>query len=409
MDAEDVVLTIGIMLAAGLVVQPLADRLRLPRMLLLLGVGALLGPSVLDWIDVPLEAVGSQVLLTLGVSIILFYGGLQLSVRVLSRVAVGLGMLVIPGVIVTAVLVGLVASAVFDVSTSMGLLIGAALAPTDPAILIPLFERIRIRRKVSQTVIAESALNDPTGAVLTFTFLAVLVSGDDSATEPILDFITQLGIAIGLGLAFGLLLSVIVSSRRLGLWGEAAGIAVLAIVALSFPGIQDAGGSGYLGAFIAGLIVGNMQELRIGMHTHQESEMRFLVANLADVAVLLVFITLGANLPFGAIADEWLPALAVLATLLFVARPIAVLLSLLPDRRGKWTRQEIVFIGWTRETGVVPAALAGIIVAEGVADADLVVVCVALAIIVTLTLQASTKRWLAHRLGLIEEEPLPPP
>ena len=76
MDAEDVVLTLGIMLAAGLVVQPLADWLRLPRMLLLLGVGALLGPSVLDWIDVPLEAVGSQVLLTLGVSIILFYGGL---------------------------------------------------------------------------------------------------------------------------------------------------------------------------------------------------------------------------------------------------------------------------------------------------------------------------------------------
>jgi potassium/hydrogen antiporter len=407
-DAEDVVLTLGIMLAAGLIVQPLADRLRLPRMLLLLGVGALLGPSVLDWIDVPLEAVGSQVLLTLGVSIILFYGGLQLSARVLSQVAIGLGMLVIPGVIVTAVVVGLVASAVFDVSTSMGLLIGAALAPTDPAILIPLFERIRIRPKISQTLIAESALNDPTGAVLTFTFLAVLLSGDSSATEPILDFVTQLGIAIGLGLAFGVLLSVIVSSRRLGLWGEAAGIAVLAVVALSFPGIQDAGGSGYLGAFIAGLIVGNMQELRIGMHTHQETEMRFLVANLADVAVLLVFITLGANLPFGTIADEWLPALAVLATLLFAARPLAVLLSLLPDRRGKWTREEIVFIGWTRETGVVPAALAGIVVAEGVADADLIVVCVAMAIIVTLTLQASTKRWLAHRLGLAEQDPLPP-
>ena len=90
MDAEDVVLTIGIMLAAGLVVQPIADWLRLPRMLLLLGAGALLGPSVLDWIDVPLDAIGSQVLLTLGVSIILFYGGLQLSVRVLSRVVVGL-------------------------------------------------------------------------------------------------------------------------------------------------------------------------------------------------------------------------------------------------------------------------------------------------------------------------------
>jgi potassium/hydrogen antiporter len=406
-DAEDVVLTLGIMLAAGLVVQPLADVLRLPRMLLLLGVGALLGPSVLDWIDVPLDAIGSQVLLTLGVSIILFHGGLQLSARVLSQVAVGLGMLVIPGVIITAVLVGLVAAAVFDVSTSMGLLIGAALAPTDPAILIPLFERIRIRPKISQTIIAESALNDPTGAVLTFTFLGVVLSGERSATGPVVDFLTQLGIAIGLGIAFGVVISLIVSSRRVGLWGEAAGIAVLAVIALSFPGIQDAGGSGYLGAFIAGLIVGNMRELGIGMHTHHETEMRLLVANLADVAVLLVFITLGANLPFRAIADEWLPALAVLGTLLFVARPIAVLASLLPDRRGKWTRQEIVFIGWARETGVVPAALAGLIVAEGVDDADLVVVCVAMAIIVTLTLQASTKGWLARRLGLGEENPPP--
>ena len=408
MDAEDVVLTLGIMLAAGLVVQPLADVLRLPRMLLLLGVGALLGPSVLDWIDVPLDAIGSQVLLTLGVSIILFHGGLQLSARVLSQVAVGLGMLVIPGVIITAVLVGLVAAAVFDVSTSMGLLIGAALAPTDPAILIPLFERIRIRPKISQTIIAESALNDPTGAVLTFTFLGVVLSGERSATGPVVDFLTQLGIAIGLGIAFGVVISLIVSTRRVGLWREAAGIAVLAVVALSFPGIQDAGGSGYLGAFIAGLIVGNMRELGIGMHTHHETEMRLLVANLADVAVLLVFITLGANLPFGAIADEWLPALAVLGTLLFVARPIAVLASLLPDRRGKWTRSEIVFIGWARETGVVPAALAGLIVAEGVDDADLVVVCVAMAIIVTLTLQASTKGWLARRLGLSEQPSAPP-
>jgi potassium/hydrogen antiporter len=130
--------------------------------------------------------------------------------------------------------------------------------------------------------------------------------------------------------------------------------------------------------------------------------MRAFVANVADVMVIFVFVTLGANLPFDAIADEWLPALAVIATLLFVARPIAVLASLLPDRRGQWTREEIIFIGWARETGVVPAALAGLIVAMEIEDADLVVVTVALAIIVTLTLQASTKRWLARRLGLAE-------
>jgi cell volume regulation protein A len=401
-DATDVIFTIGTMLAAGLVAQPIASLLHIPHMLVLLAAGAILGPSVADVIDVPLGSTGIDVVLTLGVSFILFHGGLQLSARVLSQVAVGLGMLVIPGVIITAVVVGTVAYAVFDVPFSMGLLIGAALAPTDPAILIPLFERIRIRPKVSQTIIAESALNDPTGAVLTLTFLGVVLSGESFTAEPVIDFVKELGISTALGIGFGILLAFVVSSRRAGIWGETAGIAVLAIVSLGFFSVDSAGGSGYLGAFIAGLIVGNMDVLRLGMHSRHELDMRALVANVSDVMVIFVFITLGANLPFDTIADEWVPALAVVGTLLLVARPLAVLACLLPDRRGRWTRQEIAFLCWTRETGVVPAALAGIVVAEGVEDADLVVVCVAVAIIVTLTLQASTKGWLAQRLGLVE-------
>jgi cell volume regulation protein A len=307
-------------------------------------------------------------------------------------------------VIITAVITGAVAAAAFDLPLSTGFLIGAALAPTDPAILIPLFERIRIRPKISQTIIAESALNDPTGAVLTLTFAGVVLSGESSASEPVIDFLTELGISTGLGIGFGILLSLVVSSRRAGIWRESAAIAVLMIVAAGYFSADSAGGSGYLGAFIAGLIVGNMDQLRLGMHSEHERDMRAFVANVADVMVIFVFVTLGANLPFDAIADEWLPALAVIATLLFVARPIAVLASLLPDRRGQWTREEIIFVGWARETGVVPAALAGLIVAMGIEDADLVVVTVALAIIVTLTLQASTKRWLARRLGLAETD-----
>ena len=106
MSAKDVILTITLMLGAGLVSQLVADYLRAPRMLFLLGVGTLLGPSVADAIDVPLDSIGAQLLLTLGVSFILFHGGLQLSTRVLSGVAVGLGMLVMPGVVLTAVVTG---------------------------------------------------------------------------------------------------------------------------------------------------------------------------------------------------------------------------------------------------------------------------------------------------------------
>ena len=127
-----------------------------------------------------------------------------------------------------------------------------------------------------------------------------------------------------------------------------------------------------------------------------------LVATVADVMVMFVFVTLGANLPWREITDELGPALLVIAALIFVARPLTVLACLLPDRRGGWSREEVVFLAWTRETGVVPAALAGIMVSLRVPHADLLVTTVALAIIVTLSVQATTKRWLATRLRLIE-------
>jgi cell volume regulation protein A len=88
--------------------------------------------------------------------------------------------------------------------------------------------------------------------------------------------------------------------------------------------------------------------------------------------------------------------------LILLARPLTVLLCLVPDRRGAWSREEVVFLAWTRETGVVPAALAGIMVGLDVPNANLIVVTVALAIIVTLSLQSTTKQWLARRLRLVE-------
>jgi cell volume regulation protein A len=399
---KDVILTITLMLGAGLASQLVADYLRAPRMLAFLGAGALLGPSVSDAIDVPLDSMGPQLLLTLGVSFILFHGGLQLSTRVLNSVAVGLLMLVVPGVILTAAITGSVAAAAFGLPLSTGLLMGAALAPTDPAILIPLFERLRLRPKVAQTIIAESALNDPTGAVLALAFAGVVLTGSASLTEPLQDFVVDLAISTALGVVFGIVLSAAVSSRRAGLWSESAAIAVMAVITSSYFSIGEAGGSGYLGAFLAGLIVGNMERLSLAMHTQHERDMRVLVKTVSEVMVMLVFITLGANLPWGDIAHDLGPALAVVATLIVVARPLTVVVCLAVDRRGRWSKEEIIFLAWTRETGVLPAALAGIIVGLHVPHADLVVTVVALAIVMTLTVQATTKHWLARRLRLLD-------
>ena len=90
----------------------------------------------------------------------------------------------------------------------------------------------------------------------------------------------------------------------------------------------------------------------------------------SEIAVLAVFVTLGINLPLDALWDNLWGGLVVMVVFLFVARPLTVLACLLPDRRGRWTREEIVFLSWCRETGVVPAAVAGVLLARGVEGAE---------------------------------------
>jgi NhaP-type Na+/H+ or K+/H+ antiporter len=131
---------------------------------------------------------------------------------------------------------------------------------------------------------------------------------------------------------------------------------VLLVVAGGYFTIDFAGGSGYLGAFIAGLIAGNMDELGLGMHSGREAEMRSFAATVSDVVVMFVFLVLGANLPFGDMADEALPALSTIAAL--------------------------------------------ILIAEGVPYETELVTVVAFAILVTLAVQSTTKPWLARRLRL---------
>ena len=409
---RDVLLTLSLLLGAALAARFVASLIRIPEILILVGFGALLGPSALDVVDVPLDSIGAQLLFTLGVSMILFYGGLNLSLTVLRRVWVGLGMLVVPGVVLTTAIVGVAAHFAFDLDWTAALLMGAVLAPTDPAILIPLFVRSRLREKVAQTVVAESAFNDPTGAVLALSLAGVLISGEGSFATPGREFVVDLAVSTVIGIIAGVLLAATISSHRAGIWRESSAAAVLAVVTIGYFSLDSAGGSGYLGAFLAGLIVGNMERLGLAMHSEHEQEMRRFAFNTADLATLFVFVVLGANIPFDTLGEYLLPAVAVLAVLLLIARPLTVLACTLPDRRSAWTRPEITFLCWTRETGVVPAALVGVLAGLGVPNTDAYASVVALAIVVTLVLQALPAEALARRLGLLdgpEPEPEPEP
>jgi cell volume regulation protein A len=401
---RDVIVTIGALLGAGLVARLLAEALRVPEIVLLLGAGALLGPSVLDAVDVPLDSLGAQLVFTLGVSWILFYGGLNLSLAVLRRVWVSLGLLALPGVAITSLVTGTAAAAAFGLPFNQGLLMGAVLAPTDPAILIPLFVGSRLRARVAQTLVAESALNDTVGAVLALALAGAVVSGEGSVTGPAGDFVGQLALGSAVGVVAGVLLAVTISSRRVGVWRDSSAIAALAVVTVSYVSLDFAGGSGYLGAFLAGLVVGNMEALGLAMHEDHRRDLEIGTRNLTDLVTIFVFVIVGANLPFAALGDELLSALAVVAVLLLVARPLTVAACMLPDRRSRWSRAELAFVCWTRETGVVPAALVGVLAARGVPNEDLLASVVALGILVTLLLQALPAPWLAQRLGLIDME-----
>jgi hypothetical protein len=165
-----------------------------------------------------------------------FHGGTGISLQVISRTAVGLGLLVLPGVLLTALIVALVVSPAFGVGFPVALLVGAVLAATDPAILIPLFDRLKLRPKVSQTVIAESAFNDVTGTVLTLTLVGAVEAGRFTFSGPALEFTKELVLGALIGVVAGAVLCYAVSSTaRAGIWDESPGVAIFAVVKVMIP------------------------------------------------------------------------------------------------------------------------------------------------------------------------------
>jgi potassium/hydrogen antiporter len=402
-EVEHILRGFGLIRGAGLISQLIATLIRLPEMVVLVAAGALIGPSALGLVENPLGGIGAQLLFNIGVALILFHGGTGISLRVISRTAVGLGLLVLPGVLITAVIVALVVWPVFGVGFPVALLVGAVLSATDPAILIPLFDRLKLRPKVSQTVIAESAFNDVTGTVLTLTLVGVAEAGSFTLSGPALEFVQELVLGAVIGIVAGLILCYAISSTaRSGIWDESPGVAILAVVVLGYFSTEFLGGSAYLAVFVMGLMIGNMDLLGLGHHDEHATLLEGFLGQAAEIATLLIFVTLGLNLPFEALSKYFLGGLLVMFVFIFVARPITVLACLLPDRRGGWTKEEITFISWCRETGVIPAAVASLLLARGVDGAEIAVSLVALAICVTLVLQSTTAGYLAHRLNLID-------
>lgn len=405
LSAEHILLAGAIILGVGSMLGFVARRLRVPDIVLFLLAGILLGPSV-PWgvLDIPATSTLSWVILIFGASYILFDGGATLRLEVLSRVWISLSVIVTIGVIFTAIVTGLAAQWVLGVPVMVGLLLGSAVAATDPATLVPVFKQVHIREKVSQFVVSESAFNDPTGAILTITLLAAVMGGGGShfpIGRDALQLLLQAGIGIGAGVILGYAASVFVAHERWGFLLEYLPAITLIVVIGGYLGAAGLNASGFMAAFIAGLVMGNMHYFGLRMTPADRGRFNDFVETTALMARMFIFLLLGSQVKLELVAQYWWQGLVVVAVLMFIARPATVLLCALPDRRARWTWRELVFVSWTRETGVIPGALASILVGERAPHADVLAAIIFVTILVTIIVQATTAKWVAGRLGLL--------
>jgi cell volume regulation protein A len=162
------------------------------------------------------------------------------------------------------------------------------------------------------------------------------------------------------------------------------------------------GASGFMAVFVFGIVLGNKDALGFKMSQAEQHRLDQYVATTAFIMRLFIFILLGAQVDFALMNRYLLPGIAVVAIFMAVARPAAVFACALPDRRARWSINEMLFMCWTRETGVIPAALAGILLGVKAPGAPMIASVTFIAILMTILIQAPTTRWLAGRLGLLE-------
>ena len=118
---------------------------------------------------------------------------------------------------------------------------------------------------------------------------------------------------------------------------------------------------------------------------------------------LFIFILLGAQVDFSLMSQYAVGGGVVVTILMLVARPVTVFLCALPDRRARWSLNEMLFMCWTRETGVIPAALAGLLLGMKAPGAQMIASVTFIAILMTILIQAPTTKWLGGKLGLLDE------
>jgi len=403
--ARHTLLSCGLILAIGTLAAFLARRIRIPDVAIFLLSGIAIGPHGLALVNITADSALNQIILLFGASYILFDGGAAIRLSVLKKVWVTILVIATLGVLITAAITALAAAYVFALPLGIAALLGAVLASTDPATLMPIFRQVRIKDRVAQTVMAESAFNDAMSAIVTFAALAFVVGGGEfSFLHGVFDLIKQASVGVIAGIALGYLAALLIAHERWAFLAEYAPVVTLVAVIAAYFAASDLQASGFMAVFVFGIALGNQEAFGFQMKRGEAQKLAEFVLTTSFIMRLFIFILLGAQVDFAIVSQHWLGGVIVVTVLMLVARPITVFLCALPDRRARWSFRELLFMCWTRETGVIPAALAGLLLGSKAPSADVIASVTFVAILMTILIQAPTTEWLGRKLGLLEKD-----
>ena len=388
MDAVNfIVLLVGALFSVSIIATLISARFGAPLLLIFLVVGMLAGE------DGPLGIGFSNpdVALLIGsiaLVIILFDGGMRTHPDRVRVVLAPSAMLATVGVVVTCLLLGLAAMWLFDLSLLEGLLLGAILSSTDAAAVFSIFQSagLNIKERVASTLEIESGSNDPMAVMLTFALVSVVAGQAEPNWQLALVFLQQAVVGVGCGYLGGR--SFIWLCRKLPLGAAFFPLFAVSYALFIFGLTNQFGGSGFLAVYLAGFLIGNarLPQIQYILRMHD---------GLAWISQIVMFLMLGLLVTPTKLLDYALPALCLAMVMIFIARPIAVMLSLLPFH---FPKRDQIFISWVGLRGAVPIILALIPWLAGVENKDLYFNVAFFVVIISLLIQgwsiAPVARWL---------------
>lgn len=378
----------------------LAQRFGVPALVLFVIIGMLAGSSGPGGIAFADYGLSYEVGL-LALAIILFSGGLDTRYRLFRASLLPAGLLSTVGVALTMLVVAFFAWALTPLSWIESLLLGAILAPTDAAAVFSVLEGRGLPARLRGVLETESGTNDPVGIYLTVAFTTLLTSAPAPIGSFLLGIVTQLILGGILGVIFGRLLAWLINHVRLETYGLYPVLA-LAGGLFSYAATNLLYGNGFLAVYLVGLVLANRPL------SHRRSIMDFM-DGAAWGAQVSMFLLLGLLVFPDQLPSVLGVALLITAVLIFVARPVAVWLTLWPlyrlTQHYRFSGAEQLLLMWAGLKGAVPIILATLPLLNEVEGGEFIFNIVFVVVIVGTTLQGLTVVPLARRLELTHAEP----